>query len=96
MASMQAANDALQLQVHDLQSQRSDLKDQRSGLAERMGLIEQERQASTAALLRVQGRLLELEAVGPRPSLQRWWQRQSFWGVAGALVLGLSGFGWQS
>lgn len=90
LAALQSSNQALSEQVRDLQAQRGDLRDQCGDLRGRLTAVEKERQASTAALLMAQRRLLEIEArPAPLEVPPARWRRGGTW-VALILVGGLA------
>lgn len=93
-ALLEEAQGILGSQLEDLTDQRRRLREQGDELRQRLILVEQERQASTAGLLMMQQRMLVLEA-GPvlalAPAVHR---RPSTWGAL-ALVIFL-GVTWSS
>lgn len=85
-AVIEEAQRILGSQLEDLTDQRRRLREQGDELRQRLNLVEQERQASTAGLLMMQKRMLELEA-GPvialAPAVHR---RPSTWGALALVV----------
>ncbi|MGK0217047.1 MAG: hypothetical protein ACI9HE_000521 [Planctomycetota bacterium] len=86
-AILEEAQRILGGQLEDLTDQRRRLREQGDELRQRLILVEQERQASTAGLLMMQRRMLELEAgpvVSLAPAMHR---RPSTWGALAGVVL---------
>lgn len=91
LAALQESQRVLQAQLEDLGEQRARLRQQGDELRQQLVRVEQERQASTAGLLMMQQRLMELEA-GPVVTLDRPAYRRPlvWWAVGSGLVLVLA------
>ncbi len=88
LEALQESQRVLQAQLEDLGDQRARLREQGDELRNRLQRVEQERQASTAGLLMMQQRLMELEA-GPVMTIEPPAHRRPlvWWAVGSGLVL---------
>lgn len=88
LEALQESQRMLQAQLEDLGDQRARLREQGDELRNRLQRVEQERQASTAGLLMMQQRLLELES-GPVMTIEPPAHRRPlvWWAVGSGLVL---------
>jgi len=96
LASIQALNEALRREVALLEGQRGDLRELCADLRERLGALERERQAGSAAWLLAERRFLALEARPAQVSPSGARRRAALAGLGALALLGaLAALAWR-